>query len=243
MLFRSASAAAEEAKAKPHQHQHEAYTDENFAVIISDLFFAGSETTSNTLEFAFQYMIQHPGVQTRVQAEIDAVIGRHRAPEYPDLARMPYTEATLLEIMRYSSVVPFVARVPREDVQLQLRRSGSGFSVPKETMVINNLHAVHFDVDFWGDPHVFRPERFLVPANDGEGVCPVKSSRTIPFGLGRRQCLGETLARASLFIYFATFLQRYTFEAWKEAPPKEGNGKRVGLTVAPLQYFAVLKHR
>jgi len=54
--------------------------DEQFIVVTMDLFLAGSETTSNTIEFAMLYLIQHPEVQRKVQAEIDAVVGRNRLP-------------------------------------------------------------------------------------------------------------------------------------------------------------------
>jgi cytochrome P450 len=59
-------------------------TDEQFIVVSMDLFMAGSETTSNTMEFALLYMILHPEVQKKVQAEIDSVVGSNRFPSILD---------------------------------------------------------------------------------------------------------------------------------------------------------------
>ena len=59
-------------------------TDEQFIIVSMDLFLAGSETTSNTIEFAILFMILYPEVQKKVQAEIDAVIGTSRLPSIQD---------------------------------------------------------------------------------------------------------------------------------------------------------------
>ena len=101
----------------------------------------------------------------------------------------------------------------------------SGVLVPAGTTVWPIMAEV-LKGDHWGDGEVFRPERFL----DSEGGV-VKHERWVPFSLGRRQCLGETLARMQLFLFFSALLHRFTLlpagagpaEAWQlglTAPPK-----------------------
>jgi cytochrome P450 len=94
------------------------FLDEAFIITTIDLFEAGAETTNNTLEFAFYYMINNPRVQIKVQAEIDRVVGRNRLVSSLDRADMTYTVAVLLEVQRISNVVPMTVRAPTEDYWL-----------------------------------------------------------------------------------------------------------------------------
>ncbi len=100
--------------------------------IVSDFFMAGSETTTTTMKWAFLYMAMNPEVQKKVQQELDEVFGEGPHDLYlVDRAKLPYTEATLCEIQRYGSIVPFT--IPHEtvkDVDL------SGYRIPKGTEVL-----------------------------------------------------------------------------------------------------------
>ncbi|CAL8072231.1 unnamed protein product [Orchesella dallaii] len=184
------------------------YTDEQFITTITDLFEGGSETSSNTLEFAFYYVMKNPNVQSKVQAEIDQVVGRSRLPNTGDRPQMPYTEATLIEAQRMANVLPVTVRSSTENCRL------NDFEVEKGCMAIVNIYSMHMDESFWGDPNTFRPERFL---DENNKIIPLKANRVIPFGAGKRVCLGEQMARATVFTYFSALLQSYSFE---EVPEK-----------------------
>ena len=80
-----------------------------------------------------------------------------------------------------------------------------GYNVDKGTFIIANHHSVHFSKEAWGDPENFRPERFL--SADGKTV--KRSEHLIPFSTGRRQCLGESLARDSFYLFFTSIFQRF----------------------------------
>ena len=73
------------------------FTEEELLVVSMDMFTAGSETTSTTLAWAVNYMITHPEIQARVQAEIDAVLG-DRPPSLEDKEALNFTVATIMEI-------------------------------------------------------------------------------------------------------------------------------------------------
>ncbi|NXK50971.1 CP2J2 protein, partial [Chauna torquata] len=197
--------------------------EENLVACTLDLLFAGTETTSTTIRWALLYMVIHPEIQARVQAEINAVIGHSRQPALEDRNNMPYTNAVIHEVQRKSNVIPFnVPRLTVKDTVL------AGFHLPKGTVLIPNLTSVMFDKKEWEAPDTFNPEHFL---KDGQFW---KRESFIPFSIGKRACLGELLARAELFLFFTTLLQKFTFQAPLNTTLNL-KGK-LGITFAPHPY-------
>ncbi|XP_021015798.1 cytochrome P450 2J3 isoform X5 [Mus caroli] len=107
------------------------FNEENLICSTLDLFFAGTETTSTTLRWAFLCMALYPEVQEKMQAEIDRVIGQARQPNLADRDSMPYTNAVIHEVQRIGNIIPF--NVPREvTVDTKL----AGFNLPKENVLV-----------------------------------------------------------------------------------------------------------
>lgn len=119
-------------------------------------------------------MLHNRRVQDNVRAELDRTIGPNRLPCLDDRNRLPYTEAVICEIQRIANVAP-VGIVHRCTADVMLGK----YAIPKNTMALVSLYSLHMDADYWGDPHVFRPERFL----DDSGQL-VKHECFLPFGLG-----------------------------------------------------------
>ncbi|NXK55042.1 CP2D3 protein, partial [Chauna torquata] len=202
----------------------------NLRLVTADLFAAGSETTSTTLRWAFLNMLLHPEIQSKVQKEIDMVIGRERPPTMADQVNMPYTNAVIHEVQRYGDVVPIgLPHMTYRDTELQ------GFFIPKGTTVITNLSSVLKDESVWKKPNEFYPEHFL----DANGQF-VKPEAFMPFSAGRRACLGEQLARMELFIFFTSLLQKFTFLLPEDQPrPREDSHFAFLNTPHPYQLRAV----
>ncbi|XP_051818217.1 cytochrome P450 2D14 isoform X2 [Antechinus flavipes] len=174
---------------------------ENLRMVAGDLFFAGMATTSTTLQWALLILLRHPDVQKKVQEEVDQVIGRNRKPTMKDQAHMPFTNAVIHEIQRFSDIIPLaIPHMTSRDTEIQ------GFFIPKGTTMIINLSSVLKDESTWEKPYRFHPEHFL----DAEGRF-VKQEAFIPFSAGRRVCLGESLAKMELFLFFTCMLQHFTF--------------------------------
>lgn len=112
-----------------------------------------------------------------------------------------------------------------------------GHTLPKNTHVIPLLHAVHMNPESWPEPEKFRPERFL--SEDGTEVR--RPDNFMPFGAGRRMCLGDTLAEKEFFLFFTTFFHALDVRAAGGAPPDLAGV--AGVTVCPRSYEIVCQPR
>ncbi|GAB0089839.1 Cytochrome P450 [Sergentomyia squamirostris] len=210
------------------------FSPEQLLALCLDMFQAGSETTSNTLGFALIYMLRYPQVASRVRKELDVAVGVESLPKLKHRSLLTYTEAVLCEVMRCCNVAP-LAIVHRALETVHFR----GFCIPKDTLALVSLYSLHHDDAVWQTPEEFRPERFLDRRNqlmNREGF--------LPFGSGKRRCMGENLAKSSLLVFFATFM--YTFEMRladddsTKLPDLEGLD---GITLSPKPYRIVLSKR
>ncbi|KQJ84537.1 cytochrome P450 71D7 [Brachypodium distachyon] len=171
--------------------------------VIRDLFGAGSETSSTTLQWAMSELMRKPAALRRAQAEVrGALAGQSRVRE-DALPQMPYLRLVIKETLRMHPPVPLlVPRECREPCRVM------GYDVPQGAMVLVNAWAIGRDAASWGpDAEEFRPERFedAAPAVDFRGA----DFELVPFGAGRRMCPGinfgvavTELALASLLFHF-----------------------------------------
>ncbi|XP_019201263.1 cytochrome P450 2K6 isoform X5 [Oreochromis niloticus] len=176
------------------------FHDDNLLITVMNLFAAGTETTSTTLRWGLLLMAKYPKMQDEVQEELRRVIG-DRQVQVADRKNLPFTDAVIHEIQRLSSIVPTaLPHKTTRDVTFQ------GHFIEKGTTVFPLLTSVLHDPNEWERPHSFYPAHFL----DKEKKF-VKRDAFIPFSAGRRICLGESLARMELFLFFTTLLQHFRF--------------------------------
>lgn len=208
------------------------FTDSQLTMTILDLFIAGAQATSITIDLALMTMATYPAMQSRVQHELDAVLVSGRLPTYADHKLMPYTVAVLHEVQRFYTIMPITGpRRAMSDTEL------GGYKIPRNTTILIGLRTVHMDTEFWGDPQVFRPERFL-----DEQMRIVNTERLMPFGQGKRRCLGEGLARSCQFTFFAGLMQRYRVNLPDGAPVPDHN-LLPAITLAPKPYKVIFDQR
>ncbi|KAL4230089.1 Cytochrome P450 2D6 [Mactra antiquata] len=182
-------------------------TDERIKTQLYETIDAGIVTSWSLLVNSMVVLLNHPEIQTKVQEELDRVVGGNRSPTFSDRSNCHYFMAFEKEVHRLITVAPrLVPHYCYDDIVFE------GYFVPKGSMIVPNIWSVHHDEKLWGDPWIARPERFL----DEDGfLLPsehIYCRSLMPFGLGDRRCSGETFAKTRYFLFLSTLLQRYTFK-------------------------------
>ncbi|MBN3290380.1 CP2K1 protein, partial [Polypterus senegalus] len=203
------------------------FNEDNMVYTSLNLFGAATETTSTTLRWGLLLMMKYPEVQEKVRQEIETVIGKERNPQVNDRKHMPYTDAVLHEIQRFSNVAPMgVLHQTSVDTTFQ------GYTVPKGTPVITLLTSALYDKTQWATPYQFNVNHFL----DDQGKF-IKRAAFLPFSAGRRVCLGETLAKTELFLFFTMLLQKFVLQPPSGVTPEQLDLSPVpGLTLSPQDF-------
>ena len=107
------------------------------------------------------------------------------------------------------------------------------------TVFYYSIYSFHNDPKYWGDPEVFRPERFLSP----DGNSTIKKDQFIPFGFGKRVCMGESLAKAELFIFSAMIIQSLKISLPKKQKKPNPQEYHSGITKTPSPFHVHIEAR
>ncbi|GFO01276.1 cytochrome p450 2c8 [Plakobranchus ocellatus] len=217
----------EDAKGTPHR-----LDEKNLISTIRSLFIGGTETTTTSIYWFVLHCINHPDVQDKIFVEISSQVGLDRLPNMNDKVNLRYLEAAIRESMRCASLAPFFLRKVSQSFELK------GYTIPEGSLILWSLRSAHHDNSPWGDPEKFRPERFL----DDTGNL-IKFEEHIPFGLGKRSCLAEAMARMELFLFLSAMFQRFRFEPEipGELPSMEGK-MEIAYKPQPYKVRIVARH-
>ena len=150
---------------------------------------AGHETTASGLNWTWYLLSQHPEVEARLHAELDAVAD-DPAPDLAQMERLPYTQQVINEALRlYPPGWLLSRRAVEPDVLC-------GYEIPAGTNVLLPLYLLHRHPRYWKDPDAFLPERFA-PEHEGERP----RFAYMPFAAGPRHCIGETFALYEMLMH------------------------------------------
>lgn len=208
------------------------FTEKQLIMMVLDLFIAAAQAPSFTSDFILMMLVLHSDVQKKCQQVIDEVLGDAQLSSLSDKSKLAYIDAMIIETQRFSSVATVGG--PRRTMKDTIL---CGYLVPKDTMVLTGLQTINTDAEYWGDPEVFRPERFL----DGDGNI-TNTERLANYARGKRRCLGEALARKFLFMFTVGILQKFNLEIPPNAKRPEVPSSH-GLLRAPEPFEIVFKHR
>jgi hypothetical protein len=167
---------------------------------------AGHETTASQLAWAFEQLSREPRVTARLAEELDAGQGDE------------YLTATIHEIMRLRPVLPNAEpRLVKEPIEI------GGIRYPAGVALLACAFLVHRDPDIYPEPHAFRPERFVGEGNPG-------TYTWIPFGGGRRRCIGASFAIQEMKVVIRSVLARCELAPAGQRPEQTG---RRSITFSP----------
>ncbi|CAN6676358.1 unnamed protein product [Malus baccata var. baccata] len=162
--------------------------------LLLELFAAGTDTTSSTVEWAMAELLRNPEKLSKAQAELKQIIGKGKLVEESDVARLPYLQAIIKETFRLYPAAPLL--LPRK-------------AETDGAQVFVNAWAIGRDPGIWDNPDSFVPERFLGSEIDVTG----QNFELIPFGGGRRMCPGWPLAMRMVNLMLGSLIN--CFDKWK----------------------------
>ena len=167
--------------------------------VVLEMLSGGFDTTATSIKWTLMCLANRQHIQQKLFDEIMQVVGTEEPVSMHHKDQLQYLQAVVWEVQRYRTLLPLMPRMSNPHAETRLFKH----TLPKGTKVFLNIYGVHMDEDTWGDPRVFRPERFL----DDKGQV-VKSKHVIPFSMGKRSCTGEVLAKQELYFFTALIFQR-----------------------------------
>lgn len=158
------------------------------------LFIAGHETTAVTLTWVFHLLAQNPDAVKKLQAEADSVL-QGKAPTLKDLSELKYTEMVVKEALRLYPPAWSIGRTALEDISL------GNDVITKDSLILFNIYNLHRQAEYFPEPERFMPERFSEPTHPRYAY--------IPFGAGRRTCIGNQFAMLEAVLILSRIMQDY----------------------------------
>ena len=189
-----------------------ALDDETLRDELMTLLLAGHETTATALAWAVERLVRHPDAMRRLRAELE---------DEPEGGR--YLDAAIKETLRVRPVIGDVGRALGAPAEV------GGHRLPAGTMVAPAVATVHLDERAYEDPAAFRPERWLEDSPPGQAW--------IPFGAGRRSCLGAGFALFEMKVVLRTILAGLDLRA---ARPEDERARVRNITLVPARGAEVI---
>ena len=170
---------------------------------------AGHETTAAVLTWTFHLIVDRPDVIARIRAEVDSVLG-DRTPTVEDMRSLQFTTRVINESMRLYPQPPVLIRRAIEDDVL------GGYKVAAGSDIFISTWNLHHSPEYWTDPEEFNPDRFPVDKPIPNEV--TEDFKYLPFGGGKRKCIGDQFAMFESVVALAMLVTRFDFWRPDDAP-------------------------
>ncbi|XP_076647597.1 cytochrome P450 4C1 [Halictus rubicundus] len=169
---------------------------------VDTFMFEGHDTTAMSITFTIMLLAEHKEIQDRARAEVKEVLDANNGKmSVSTLQNLPYLERCIKESLRLYPSVPFISRRPEMDLKL------NNYMIPAHSTIHVHIVDVHKDPQFWPNPEVYDPDRFL-PENC-QGRHPYCY---IPFSAGPRNCIGQRFAMFELKAVVGSLLYNFELE-------------------------------
>ncbi|KAJ7568721.1 hypothetical protein O6H91_01G045700 [Diphasiastrum complanatum] len=181
--------------------------DTEMKALLQDMVVGGTDTASFTMEWCMAELIRNPKILLKAQEELDQLLEDGHTLQESDLPQLRYLKAAVKETLRLHPPGAFL--IPHESIR---ETKIAGYFIPKNSLVLINIHGLGRNPDVWENPLQFMPERFMgdkVELRDAE-------FRLVPFGYGRRKCPGATLGQSMLLLGLGNLIHAFN---WAPPPP------------------------
>ncbi|XP_015114495.1 cytochrome P450 4g15 [Diachasma alloeum] len=176
-------------------------TEDEVREEVDTIMFEGHDTTAAGSSFTLCVLGIHQDIQERVMEELDSIFkGSDRPCTFQDTLEMKYLERVIMESLRMFPPVPAIARHLNEDVKL----ASGDYVLPRGTTVIIAQYQIHRLEEYYPNPEVFDPDRFLP-----ENTQTRHYYAYVPFSAGPRSCVGRKYAMLKLKVLLSTILRNY----------------------------------
>ncbi|KAH1132411.1 hypothetical protein GYH30_011331 [Glycine max] len=219
------------------QEGHE-LVEEEIKSILGDMFTAGTDTSLSTIEWAIAELIKNPKIMIKVQQELTTIVGQNRLVTELDLPHLPYLNAVVKETLRLHPPTPLsLPRVAEESCEI------FNYHIPKGATLLVNVWAIGRDPKEWLDPLEFKPERFLPGGEKADVDIRGNNFEVIPFGAGRRICVGMSLGIKVVQLLIASLAHAFDWELENGYDPKKLNmDEAYGLTLQRAVPLSIHTH-
>jgi len=202
-------------------------------MICLDMFGAGSDTSSSTLSWAVLFLTLHEEMQEKCAHEILERVPINEELRLEMTNDLHYCQAFIAETQRHAQVaVSSLMHKVTEKTNLP-----TGHQLPAKCLVQSNLKKFMMDPQLWKNPDNFDPDRFL-----NEERKFTKPEYFVPFGHGKRMCLGEPLAKAEIFIFFVSLVRKLKFQP-TEGSSLDPKNYSSGFTKSPNKFNVKISAR
>ncbi|XP_069675748.1 cytochrome P450 4c3-like [Periplaneta americana] len=190
---------------------------------------AGAETSSTACCFALALLCENQDVQERVMKEQIKIFNKniHAAVANEHLIQMKYLEQVVKETLRLYPTLPNIYKNTVDEVDL-----GNGEIIPEGSFVVISTYVIHRDKDYFPNPDKFDPDRFTPENSVGRHLYSY-----IPFGLGRRMCVGHKFAMMEMKTILSAIIRRYHFIAVEGGMEGINESLQLGIVMKPLSGF------
>jgi cytochrome P450 len=161
---------------------------------------AGHDTTTALLAWSLFLLGRNPEIMQRVQEEVDSILGR-RTPDLESINQLEHLDRVIKEVLRLYPPIHIGNRRAAREIEFQ------GYRIPAGQRVVYSIYLTHRMPEYWPDPRRFDPQRFTP---DQSRLRPHYAY--LPFGGGRRNCIGFAFAQVEVKIVLARMLQKFRFE-------------------------------
>ena len=192
-------------------------------------FSAGYETTATSLTWTAFQLALNPSVQEKLYEEVITAVDSNGNLDYDLVARLPYLDSVVSEVLRMHNPATRLNRVCMEETEL------AGIKLLKGFNVEISVHTVHHSEEFHPNPYKFDPERFM-PENRHN----IKPYTYLPFGSGPRSCIGMRFALMETKIAIAYVIRQFRFSKSPNTPANPAT-KHLFLNVPANAYLYLEK--